>query len=116
MSKLISLHPKSEYEKLRNSPRRSSSQIRRAMSSRHLSPRQEKVSKALSLSALNQAVEELPEVVPVGATGFVPWRTAEKSVEKKVKLTSRKIFNIIRIIRFIMACIQTQIVNIYHSL
>ena len=42
------------------------------MSTRHLVPRQDKVSKALSLDALNEAVEMLPEVVPVGATGFVP--------------------------------------------
>ena len=89
MSKLISLHPKIEYEKLRSSPRRSSSQLRRAVSTRHLSPRQDKVSKALSLNALNEAVEMLPEVVPVGATGFVPWRTAEKMAERKIKNTSR---------------------------
>lgn len=87
MTQLLTRHPKSEYDTIRiiKSPR---DRYRDLNVTKTITPKSRHVTK--SMTAIDTAVKDLPVVVPAGRTGFVPWRTAEKSTERKVKSIAKR--------------------------
>ena len=91
MSKLLTTHPKSEYDVLKRSPRPLLNEKKATtITEKSLRKIKSKASRRVSINELSSAINQLPTVVAAGQTGFVPWRTAEKSIEKKIKSTCKR--------------------------
>jgi hypothetical protein len=87
MSKLFASNPNTEYEILKSlSPRETKPRHR----TRAKSPQSRKSQKSISMAELTMAMDNLPKKVSAGKVGYVPWRTAGKSVERKTKLVTKK--------------------------